>query len=69
MAPGDAGVGASGGFTQRDHWSCPVACGRATQANGSCRVEEAVGEDADMKRASRVGEQDPKTSTIGNHSG
>ena len=69
MARGDTGVGASGGLAQGDHRRGLVACGCTTQANGSRRVEETVGEDADIEGAGRVGQQDPETSTIGDHSG
>jgi hypothetical protein len=69
MPGSDAGVGASGRLAQGDHRCDLIACGCAAEANGRRRVEEAVSEHADMEGTCRVGEQDPKASTISDHSG
>src|SRR3546814_3862047 len=49
MPFGDAGIGAADRFAHGDHWPACAWLRTPVQAQGGCRIKEAIGQRADMQ--------------------
>ena len=63
MAFGDASVGTTRRFAQRDEWGRPIGFGCMLQAERGRGIEEAVGQDADMQCAGEACEKPSSAAT------
>src|SRR3546814_20596635 len=65
MPFGDAGIGAADRFAHGDHWPACAWLRTPVQAQGGCRIKEAIGKRADMQCPRETAQHGAQTWTVG----